>query len=148
MLIRFGFSHSLFPLLAGGYLFAVSSQGLLSHHGVVSSYQDASFIGLETTLMTSFNLDYLSKGLGLISRLHWELEFQNMNLRRTQPSIKQPLWFLFCVLSMCIIFLIPSSLVFYFHSCFLKVNISMCFSLSSSLFYTLFHFFIPMFLLW
>ena len=70
-------------------------------------------------------------------------------LRGTQSSIKQPLWFLFCVLCMYITFPIPSSLASYFHSCFLKVNISKCLSLSSSLFYTLFHFsFIPMFLLW
>lgn len=32
MLIRFGFSQSLFPLLAGGYLLAVSSQGVFSYH--------------------------------------------------------------------------------------------------------------------
>lgn len=44
----------------------------------VSSYKDASSIGLGPHLTTSFNLNYLPKSH--TSKSHWGIEFQHVNL--------------------------------------------------------------------
>lgn len=60
---------------------------------ISSSYKDISLVGLESTLKTSLNLNYLLKDVISIysnTRKPWELGFPHMNLGDTIQPIKVP----------------------------------------------------------
>lgn len=103
---RFGFSWALSPWLAHGSLLTVPLRGFFSVLvSPFSSYVNTSHIGLNPTLVTSFNRYYLFKSL--VSKYshilrYRGLEFQFMNFRIQIHSITPWILIFHLIASFCL----------------------------------------------